>query len=170
MRFVEVLGIAATVTGCASCDGKVTPPLGDGTPPSANRTLELASCQTMYGTQYAPPCTTFRSGTGERWVDSARVVLRRDFSASWMAASQMRSVPCGFSSCAETTRTTELAEGSYQIVGDTIRLTLTMAGSVQPRSLFGTFPPGMDSHWTGPDSLYVPGYSPTFTTLIFKPR
>ena len=116
------------------------------------------------------PCTVYSTGTNQQWADSARVVLRRDFSASWMGAHTSRSVPCGFSSCAETTRFVESGDGTYQIVGDTIRLALTINGSAQQRSLFGKFPPGIDSHWTGPDSLYVPGYAPTFTTLILKPK
>lgn len=170
MRVVEVLGIAAVVIGCASCDGNVTPPFGDGTPPSADRTLVLTSCASMYSTPMTLPCTTYSTGTATKWADSGRVVLRRDFSASWMAANTSRYVPCGFSSCAETTRVVEYGDGTYQIVGDTIRLQLTIGGSAQQRSLFGKFPLGLDGHWPGPDSLYVPGYSPTFTTLIFKPK
>jgi hypothetical protein len=87
-----------------------------------------------------------------------------------MGARTMRTVPCGVSSCAEMTRFVESGDGTYQIVGDTIRLALTINGSAQHRSLVGTFPAWIDNHWTGPDSLYVPGYPPTFTTLIFKPK
>jgi hypothetical protein len=166
MRWLASAAVAVLVAACSD----PSDPVGDGTPPSADRTLTLTSCASKYGTPMTLPCTTFSSGTGQTWADSGRVVLRRDFSASWMGAHTNRSVPCGFSSCAETTRFVESGDGTYQIVGDTIRLMLTINGSAQHRSLFGKFPPGIDSHWAGPDSLYVPGSTPTFTTLIFKPK
>jgi hypothetical protein len=172
-RMASVVLVIAAIVGCAEAvEPTAEPnvePQGDGTPASSARTVTLQSCSAWGGTS-TPPCITYRSGINERNADSGRVVLRRDFTASWMLGTTDGTLgPCGTSACKTFTKRVEIYDGTYSIVADTIRVHVVVAGAAQIISLYGKFPAGIDSHWTGPDSLAFAAPGNWGTRLIFRP-
>ena len=159
------LALAALIMVTASsCSDEVVPDAA-----GIEAEYKLTACLRYTGTTHAPPCNTLESGHGTGKVDSASVVLHRDHSFRWKAATTESYNACylEFKSCYTYDTTLAAFDGTYTISGDTIHLGRFSASDF-PHRLMASMPPRVSSTWTGPDSVSYPYY--TVETWIFTRR
>jgi hypothetical protein len=99
-----------------------------------------------------PPCLTFLSGISQHHLDSARLVLHRDGSATWMAATRTQVCevgrPCQYSADLEQHAAT------YAVLPAGIQIFRLNTGRPDSIIEFGAhIPDRVPATWAGPDTL-----------------
>jgi hypothetical protein len=155
------LGLVTTVAMIAGCDNPApTVPVAG---KLVDRAYVMSSCVTSRGEE-ASRCESYVAGLYYYVLDSARLSLRADGTASWQYGEHRCSTE---EPCVDAPPAVVTWEGTYRFARDSVLVTATNEFGSHLVVFTGPVPEGVPEDWAGPD-----GFSYRMSTGfvgVFKP-